>query len=97
VATIPWEAIVLYMVLERFRAPADDIYRRVREHGRLLPKGLEYEASWVDLERTRCFQLMRTDDPSLFAVWQAHWSDLVDFEVIEVQSSAQASAIGLSA
>lgn len=60
---------MLYMGIEYFNAGAAvDIYRRVRE-GRQLPPGLEYVDSWVDLDYFRCFQLMRTDDPSLFAIW----------------------------
>ena len=47
----------------------------------------------MDLEFARCFQLMRTDDPSLFDAWTAAWSDLVRFEVIPVRSSAEASAL----
>ena len=61
---------MLYMVVERFKAgTAPEIYRRVREQGRRIPEGLEYVSSWVDLEFTTCYQLMRTDDASLFAVW----------------------------
>ena len=82
---------MLYMVVERFKTPgALDVYRRAREQGRLLPDGLAYVSSWVDLEFTTCFQLMETDDVSLFASWTSHWLDLVDFEIVPVQTSAQA-------
>jgi len=84
---------MLYMVVERFKpgaAPA--VYHRARERGRQLPPGLEYIDSWVDLDCSRCFQLMRTDDAATFATWTAAWSDLVDFEVIPVQSSSEAAA-----
>jgi len=84
---------MLYMVVERFKpgaAPA--VYQRARERGRQLPAGLEYVDSWVDLDYARCFQLMRTDDVAAFATWIAAWSDLVDFEVIPVQPSADAAA-----
>jgi hypothetical protein len=57
-----------------------------------MPAGLEYVDSWVDLARTSCFQLMRTDDPRLFQPWIDAWSDLVEFEITPVQSSAQAAA-----
>ncbi len=58
---------MLYMVVERFKhGAAAEIYRRARDRGRQLPAGLEYIDSWVDLEFSRCFQLMRTDDPALF-------------------------------
>jgi hypothetical protein len=82
------------MVVERYRAgAADAIYRRFRERGRQLPAGLDYIDSWVDLGRTCCFQLMRTDDPGLFQSWIEAWSDLVEFEITPVQSSAQAAAV----
>lgn len=84
---------MLYMVVERYKPGcADEIYRRFQAHGRQLPPGLEYLDSWVESDRSRCFQLMRTDDPALFAPWLAAWSDLVDFEVVPVMSSAEAAA-----
>ena len=67
----------------------------VREHGeqgRLMPEGLRYVSSWGDLELKRCFQLMETEDASLFAVWIEAWSDLVEFEVVPVQTSAEAAS-----
>ena len=83
---------MLYMVIEHFNpgaAPA--IYRRAREQGRGLPDGLEYLDSWVDLDYARCFQLMRTEDPALFARWIAYWQDLVRFEVVAVRTSVEAA------
>lgn len=58
----------------------------------MLPPGLEYVDSWID-ERglDRCFQLMETDDPSLFEEWIAAWSDLAEFEVVPVIGSAAAA------
>jgi hypothetical protein len=85
---------VLYMVVEHFHpgaAPA--IYRRARERGRQLPDGLEYLDSWVDLDYARCYQLMRTEDPSLLEVWMRAWNDLVRFEVIAVRTSAEAARL----
>jgi hypothetical protein len=84
---------MLFMVVEYFKPGAvDAIYQRVRERGRLLPDGLEYLDSWVDQNFTKCFQLMRTDRPELFQVWMSAWADLVEFEVVPVQSSASAIA-----
>jgi Protein of unknown function (DUF3303) len=84
---------VLYMVIEHFHpGAAQEIYRRARERGRLLPAGLTYVDSWVDLEYRHCFQLMRTDDPSLFETWTREWSDLVRFEIVPVRTSAEATA-----
>jgi hypothetical protein len=82
---------MLYMVIERFKTPgAVEVYRRARDQGRLMPAGLEYVSSWVDLEFTVCFQLMNTEDEALFENWVSRWQDLVDFEIIPVQTSAEA-------
>jgi hypothetical protein len=84
---------MLFMVIERFhpgRAP--DVYRRFRDRGRLAPEGLRYVSSWVDVGFTRCFQVMEAESEALLAEWTAHWSDLVDFEIVPVQTSAQAAA-----
>ena len=40
----------------------------------------------------RCFQVMECDDRTLLEQWMASWRDLVDFEVIPVQTSADAAA-----
>jgi uncharacterized protein DUF3303 len=83
---------MLYMVIEHFNeGAAPEIYRRARERGRQLPPGLEYVDSWVDLDYARCFQLMRTEDPSLFDAWTAVWSDLGRFEIVPVRTSAEAA------
>ncbi len=82
---------MLYMVIERFKpGAAVDIYRRAKTEGRHIPEGLEYVSSWVDLDFERCFQLMQTEDPTLFEVWIQKWQDLVEFEVIPVQTSQEA-------
>jgi hypothetical protein len=86
-------AAVLYMVIETYTRGAAPVYERAAERGRMLPEGLEYVDSWVD-ERSldRCFQLMRTEDRSLFDEWIAAWDDLVEFEVVPVVGSAAAAA-----
>jgi len=58
----------------------------------MLPPGLEYVDSWVDLDYARCFLLMRSDDRALFDAWIRAWSDLARFEVIPVRTSAEAAA-----
>ena len=79
---------MLYMVVERFKdAPA--IYRRLREKGRLMPEGLEYVSSWIDVDLKICWQLMRAEDESLFQTWIDNWKDLADFEVVRVRTSAE--------
>ncbi|HEV8441266.1 MAG TPA: DUF3303 family protein [Methylomirabilota bacterium] len=85
---------MLYMVVERFKpGAAPEIYRRVRDGGRMIPDGLEYVSSWVDLDFGRCYQLMRTEDPSLFAAWTDAWRDLIEFEIVAVRTSAEAAQV----
>ena len=82
---------MLYMVIERFKdAPA--IYKRLSEKGRMMPQGLTYISSWIDLDVKWCWQLMETDDPALFTVWTKNWSDLMEFEIVPVRTSAETVA-----
>ena len=85
---------MLFMVVERFRSgAARDIYRRARDRGRMLPEGVRYVSSWVDMDFQRCFQLMEADDEQALAPWIARWNDLTDFEVIPVRTSAEAAEV----
>lgn len=82
---------MLFMVIETFRdTPA--VYRRFREKGRMLPEGLSFIDSWVAIDGGRCFQLMEGAGRQVFQEWMARWQDLVDFEIVPVQSSAEAAA-----
>jgi hypothetical protein len=81
---------MLYMVIERFNGNSVAVYERARDRGRMLPDGLKYVSSWVTADFARCFQLMETDDASLFDEWIMHWNDLVDFEVLPVRTSEEA-------
>ena len=79
-----------YMIVEHFKdAPA--IYQRFQECGRMAPEGLTYVSSWVEEGMKRCFQLMETDDRALLDEWIRNWSDLTDFEVYPVITSAEAA------
>ena len=83
---------MLYMVIERFLN--DDpvpVYRRFRDRGRMAPDGLHYVSSWVDTRLACCFQVMETEQPELLQQWLAQWSDIVEFEVHPVLTSAQAA------
>lgn len=74
-----------YMVIEHFFPGCKDaIYERFHTKGRMLPKGLEYVDSWLTKEGDKCFQLMKTNDYVLFAVWIEQWKDLSSFEIIEL-------------
>ena len=80
-----------YMVVERFTQGPRPVYERFAERGRMAPEGLVYVESWIDERLDRCFQVMETDDPSLFDAWTAAWSDLATFEIVPVISSAEAA------
>jgi hypothetical protein len=88
-------AATTYLVIEHFRSGAEPVYRRFRERGRMAPDGVTYVNSWVDTSLTRCYQIMQADDRALLDAWMARWSDLVDFEVHEVLTSAEAAAKAL--
>ena len=84
---------MLYMIVETFRnGDASPVYQRFRERGRLAPDGLGYVSSWVTADRRRCFQVMECGDRALIDEWIAAWSDLVEFEVVPVVTSAEAAA-----
>jgi len=83
---------MLYMIIEHFKnRDAVPVYRRFRAQGRLAPDGLTYVSSWVTTDLTTCYQVMECDDPRLLEEWMARWSDLVDFEIVPVLTSAQAA------
>jgi len=83
---------MLFMVIERFKnRDARAVYARARERGRMLPDGVTYVSSWVETSWDRCFQLMECEHESLLHTWIAHWSDLVDFELVPVMTSAEAA------
>jgi hypothetical protein len=82
----------LYMIVELFRnGDAVPVYRRFRERGRLAPAGLNYVSSWVDRDLTRCYQIMEAPNRELLEQWMANWSDLIEFEVYPVITSAEAA------
>jgi len=83
---------VLFHVTERYRDgdPAP-VYRRFRERGRMAPDGVEYVASWVTDDLGTCFQVMEAETREALDAWIANWSDLVDFEVVAVVTSAEAA------
>lgn len=72
-------------------------HRAMGANGRLLivegiyPPRIEYVDSWVDLDYFRCFQVMRTEDRSLFEVWAEAWGDLAHLEIIPVRTSKEAA------
>jgi hypothetical protein len=82
---------MLFMVVEGFKdGDAGPVYERFRDKGRQLPEGVSYVNSWVSADLTMCFQVMESPDRATLDEWIGRWSDLVDFEVVEVVTSAQA-------
>jgi Protein of unknown function (DUF3303). len=82
---------MLYMVIERFKdAPA--IYARLREKGRMMPEGLKYISSWIDINLKTCWQVVETDDFVLLERWIDNWKDLMDIDIVPVRTSAETAA-----
>ncbi len=81
-----------YMVIEHIaEGRLDEVYTRLEARGRMLPEGLEYIDSWLAKNTKVCFQLMRTNDYSLFEEWIAQWQDLVEFEIVEIGAKPTAN------
>jgi hypothetical protein len=83
------------MIIERFRdADMVPIYKRVREHGRMLPEGLTYIDSWVEPNFSRCFQLMECADLRLLQQWILQWRGTgATFEIIPVVGSKDTAEV----
>ena len=77
-----------FMVIETFKARRAIVYERYRQQGRMLPDGLRYIDSWTERDGNRCFQLVESDKPELFETWIAKWNDLVEFEIVTLESSS---------
>lgn len=73
------------MVIETFKTGSlDEVYSRFHKLGRMMPEGLFYLDSWLEKGGLRCFQLMETQSPQLFAEWMEKWNDLVNYEIVEI-------------
>jgi hypothetical protein len=85
---------MLFMVVERFEpGRLAEVYRVVRERGRMLPAGLVYVDSWVAASLDVCFQLMACEDPVVFQEWTARWGDLARIEIVPVVPSKETAAL----
>jgi uncharacterized protein DUF3303 len=85
---------MLYMIIEHYRnGDPKPVYVRFRERGRMAPDGLKYVSSWVTEDLAHCYQVMECEDPSLLDEWMRAWSDIVEFDVIPVMTSADAARI----
>ena len=79
------------MVIESFHdKAAPEVYKRLRERGRMMPEGLKYLGSWIEPDFSRCFQMMEWEDPSAFEEWTSNWADLMDIEAVPVITSSEA-------
>ena len=85
---------MLFMVVEHFKqGKTKDIYRRLRERGRMMPEGLKYVDNWISADFNRCWQLMECDDPTLFQEWVSQWEDLFELEIIPIVSSKETKQV----
>jgi len=78
---------MLFMIIERFRDPAL-VRARFLARGRMVPGDVTYHASWIDPARNRCYQLMEAEDAARLAPWLNAWSDIVEFDIVPVKTSA---------
>lgn len=79
---------MLFMVIEHFKAGKKEaVYERYTHKGRMLPDGVEYVSSWIEVDGNRCFQIMKAVHSDRFDSWFKEWDDLVDFEVIPIMDS----------
>lgn len=82
------------MVIERFnRRDPKEVYCRFQAKGRMMPEGLKYVNSWVEVNFNRCFQLVECDDPRLFQEWILQWQDLAEFEIVPVVLSKETAEV----
>jgi hypothetical protein len=80
---------MLFMVIEHPKSgDFQAVGVRFQLRGRMLPENVTYHASWIDGRNARCFQIMDAPDRESLEPWIAAWNDLVDFEVVQVQTSA---------
>jgi hypothetical protein len=79
-----------YLIIESYRSDkSHEIYQRFSEKGRMLPQGVEYVDSWVEMNMQKCYQIMRSESLGKLLIWTEQWKDLVDFEIIPVLTSEE--------
>ena len=80
---------MLFMVIEHFTPDQlSAVGARFERSGRMLPDRVTYVHSWMESSGSRCFQLMEAPHLDALNLWTARWSDLVHFEIVPVQTSA---------
>lgn len=81
---------MLYMVIEKYK-DKEEVYRRFREKGRMMPEGVSYVNSWVTADGNTCYQINESESEELLYKWADNWKDVTDFEFIPVISSHEMS------
>jgi hypothetical protein len=87
--------VMLFMVIEHFKqGDPRPVGERFKQSGRMMPAGVVYHASWVDSTGARCFQVMEATHPDFLKAWISCWDDLIEFEIVPVQTSSDFWAKG---
>jgi uncharacterized protein DUF3303 len=85
---------MLFMIVERFKnGDPVPVYRRFRDRGRMAPDDVVYIGSWVTPDLSQCFQIMDAPDRARLDEWIANWTEVAEFEVTPVITSAEAQAV----
>jgi hypothetical protein len=79
---------MLFLVIERFK-DFDAVRERFAEKGRMMPDNITYVNSWITQDRSTCYQIMEAERVEDLAPWADKWSDIVDFEIVPVMTSAE--------
>jgi Protein of unknown function (DUF3303) len=61
----------------------------------MMPDGLRYVGSWIEVNFDRCFQVMECDDARLLQQWIVNWTDLIEFEVVPIATSEETREVVL--
>ncbi|HZO94853.1 MAG TPA: DUF3303 family protein [Candidatus Baltobacteraceae bacterium] len=81
---------MLFLIVERFKSGRERaIHERFTRHGRLMPDGVAYRASWIDPASARCFQIVEAVSRERVEEWTRRWHDLIAFEVIPIEEPAE--------
>ena len=79
---------MLFLVIEHFTKGIEAVGERFQKQGRMMPNDVIYHLSWMESAGARCFQIMEAPSAQSLAGWARHWDDLVDFEIIPVETSS---------
>lgn len=85
-----------YLIIEKFNPDkVKELYQRLEKEGRMLPVGLKYINSWIDIDVSTCYQIMETSNIGILQEWLTRWDEFATFEIIPVVDSATAKKIVL--